>query len=420
MRQFLRSGGVALAALLLALGCRDSSEPVGPNDSPDALLHPGMQQPPSDPNALGRSVPGFGGFFLDASGTPTAYLIDSGQRGAAMRALAPWFGAEGLDPGQLRVLRGEFEYDRLERWFDAIAPEALAVPGAVFVDVDEGSNRLRIGVENAFAASGVRSALAARGIPSSAVIVEQTEPIRFAATLRSPVRPVQGGLQINFGQYLCSIGFNASKNGVRSFVTASHCTNRQGGVEGTQYYQPLSPTYGGASAVIATEVADPKYFKGGACPRGRVCRYSDASRAAYSAATGYVLGAIEKTTGVNNGSLTLSGSSFSVNGTSNGTQGGTANKVGRTTGWTQGKITNTCVTTNVSGGHITLICQSFVGAKVGGGDSGSPVFLGSGGTLSSVPLAGVLWGSNQSGSSFVYSPISNVQRSGELGPLTVH
>jgi hypothetical protein len=36
-----------------------------------------------------------------------------------------------------------------------------------------------------------------------------------------------------------------------------------------------------------------------------------------------------------------------------------------------------------------------------------------------VALAGVLWGGNTAGTQFVYSPISNVQRSGELGALTV-
>ena len=88
--------------------------------------------------------------------------------------------------------------------------------------------------------------------------------------------------------------------------------------------------------------------------------------------------------------------------------------MGRTTGWSQGKITNTCVTTNVSGSNITLICQNFVKASVQAGDSGSPVFLGSGG--GSVTLAGVLWGGNSSGTSFVFSPISGIEK--ELGSLT--
>jgi hypothetical protein len=418
MRRSLWLHAGSTGALLLAAACRDASEPTGPSNTPDPLLRTAAQQPSPDPNALGRSVAGFGGFFLDASGAPTAYLTDPRQRGAAMRALAPWFSSQGLTPDQLRVLRGDFDYAQLQRWFDGGSPEAMAVRGAVFADLDEGSNRLRFGVENSAAMTGIRTALAARGIPGTAVIVEQTEPIRFMTTLRQLVRPVQGGLQINFSQYLCSIGFNASANGVRSFITASHCTNQQGGTEGTTYYQPLSPQFGGTSGVIATEVADPKYSKLLAgCPVGRVCRYSDASRAAYSSNTAYVLGAIEKTTGPNNNSLTINGS-FQISGTSNGTQGGTANKVGRTTGWTQGIITNTCVTTNVSGTHITLLCQNFVSAKVGAGDSGSPVFNGSGSGLTNVSLAGVLWGGNQSGTQFVYSQFSRIQQ--ELGTLTVH
>jgi hypothetical protein len=92
--------------------------------------------------------------------------------------------------------------------------------------------------------------------------------------------------------------------------------------------------------------------------------------------------------------------------------GQTVNKVGRTTGWTQGLVTNTCVNTGVSGSNIVQLCQTFVSAGVGGGDSGSPVFRGT----SSVTLVGILWGGNSSGTQFVYSPIANIEQ--ELGALT--
>jgi hypothetical protein len=55
-----------------------------------------------------------------------------------------------------------------------------------------------------------------------------------------------------------------------------------------------------------------------------------------------------------------------------------------------------------------------VKARVGAGDSGSPVFIGSG--SSSVKLAGILWGGNTSGTTFVFSPMSGIER--ELGSLT--
>jgi hypothetical protein len=90
------------------------------------------------------------------------------------------------------------------------------------------------------------------------------------------------------------------------------------------------------------------------------------------------------------------------------------NKVGRTTGWTQGVVTNTCVNTGVSGSNIVQLCQTFVSAGVGGGDSGSDVFGLTGGN--SVRLLGILWGGNGAGTQFVYSPITNVEQ--ELGPLT--
>src|SRR5690242_5696337 len=148
-------------------------------------------------------------------------------------------------------------------WFQAASPEALALPGTVFAYHDQATNRLVFGVENAAATAGVRGALARLGIPASAVTIRETDPIYQVATLRDRVRPVIAGLQINFGNFLCSVGFNADDAGARSFITASHCTNTQGGVEGTTYTQPTATVDG---TVIATEVEDPVYFKGGQCP----------------------------------------------------------------------------------------------------------------------------------------------------------
>ena len=60
-----------------------------------------------------------------------------------------------------------------------------------------------------------------------AVIVERADPIVQVASLQNVVdRPVRAGVQINFPGFLCSIGFNAARQGIRGFVTASHCTSR--------------------------------------------------------------------------------------------------------------------------------------------------------------------------------------------------
>jgi hypothetical protein len=299
-------------------------------------------------------------------------------------------------------------------WFNRASPEVLALPGAVFADHDESADQLVVGVDNPAAVRGVQSAMTRLGIPAAAYQVRVTEPIYQLATLRDAFRPTQAGIQIHFGQYVCTLGFNVDHSGGRSFVTNSHCTNRQGGTEGTTYYQPLSSVNG---TVIATEAADPQYFKGGVCPRGKTCRYSDASRALYSSSTASSRGIIAKTTGPNNGSLTTSGT-IAINAQDNSTSsfaiGTVVNKIGRTTGWTQGQVTNTCVHTNVSGSRVTQLCQTFVSAGVGGGDSGSPVFRITG--TDQATLVGILWGGSSSGTSFVFSPLKQIQQ--ELGAVT--
>jgi hypothetical protein len=316
---------------------------------------------------------------------------------------------------QSAIIAGQ---DPLAAWFERSSPVVLALPGTVFADHDEAAGQLVFGVEHAAAINGVRHALAALGIPAAAYSVEITSPIYAVASLRDRWRPTQGGIQIHFGQYLCTLGFNVDHSGGRSFITNSHCTNKQGGTEGTQYYQPTSSVDG---TVIATEAADPTYFRGGACPRGRICRYSDSARALYTSSVSSTRGAIAKTAVVNNGSLEVAGA-FTITSQDNTTTsfatGTTLNKVGRTTGWTQGNVTRTCVNTNVSGSNITQLCQTFVehssATLVAGGDSGSNVFRITSGD--NVQLVGILWGGSSNGRLFVFSPLKQVQD--ELGSLT--
>jgi hypothetical protein len=409
----------AAGSIVLAGACTDASERLGPADqSHEPELPTRTQQPSLDnPIALARGVPGFGGFFLDRAGRPTVYLTDPAQRGAAAAALAPFLRARGLDPARLEVARGNYEYARLQRWFGAASPAALSIPGAVFADLDEAGNRLRIGVANAAAAAQVRRAATSLGIPTNAVVVQTVQPIRNAATLRGKVRPILGGLQLNFSILACSIGFSAlTPAGQKSFITASHCTLIQGGTEATQYFQPFFLT---AYITIGKEVADPVYVGGGACPAGRVCRYSDAARASYSSSTTFTLGGIGRTTGANTGSITLAATPLKISEESTTDQfpiGEVAGKVGRTTGWTTGPVSATCADVNVDGTNITQLCQTLVDGKVGAGDSGSPVFFEK--PDGTVKLAGILWGGNTEGTLFAFSPLANIERPGELGPLT--
>ncbi|HSA54937.1 MAG TPA: hypothetical protein VLE53_04495 [Gemmatimonadaceae bacterium] len=308
----------------------------------------------------------------------------------------------------------------LDQVFDRAWPEVMALPGTVFADHEEVGNRLVFGVEHAGAARGVSIALSRMGIPASAFEVRVVPPIHQVATLQQRHRPTIGGIQIHFSRFVCTMGFNATDGTERSFITNSHCTRKQGGVEGTEYSQPtrtVDPT------VIAVEVEDPAYMAGGTgiCPRNRSCRFSDAARARYNAGTGSTQGVIARTSGPNNGSLEVVGS-FSVtsqdNATTNFPSGTQVNKVGRTTGWTQGSVTGTCVHTAVQGSKIMQLCQTFVESPddvlVGGGDSGSGVFRITSGN--NVQLLGILWGGSSNGQLFVFSPLKQIRD--ELGAIT--
>ena len=403
-RDILR--GVVLSALVLA-AC-DNLEPISPN-TPLTRAEARIAVPqPTDQSALADAIPGFGGMFLDENGTPTVYVMDVRDAARARAALSRFAEEQGVPEEMIQVVQARHSFDDLNSWYNRAWPDAMDVPGAVFSDLDEANNRILFGVEHAGAANAVRGVAARFGIPVSALEVRVVEPIELAATLRDKVRPIVGGVQIHFGNYLCTLGFNASFNGVAAFVTNSHCTNTQGGVEGTTYAQPtrtIDPT------VIATEVADPTYFRGGVCPRSKRCRYSDSSRANYSSGfTQFDLGGIAN---VAEGSITITGTT-SITGEADANRtpvavGGTVTKVGRTTGRSTGNVTNTCVNTSVSGSNIMQLCQTFVAAAVGSGDSGSNVLQGS-------TLVGILWGGGTN--TFVFSPLRSIKD--ELGNFTAH
>jgi hypothetical protein len=326
--------------------------------------------------------------------------------------------AAPVSPEALTPAAAAFAAGQPAAAFSRASAEVLALPGTVFADFEETSGRLRFGIEHERAEPAVRQTLARLGIQASAYDVEVTEPIHFVASLQDQWDPTEGGVQIGFQGFVCTLGFNADDGSERSLVTASHCSRRQGATDGTAYYQ--ASRFGDGSAV-ATEVEDAKFFRGGDCPRGRKCRYSDATRALYAAGAASTRGAIAKTAGPNDGSIDVTGS-FAVTAQDNVTTdfavGTTVNKIGRTTGWTQGNVTASCVDVNVFASNITLLCQTFVrdpgeAQVVGGGDSGAGVFRITGGN--NVDLIGLLWGGNESNTEFIFSPLKLIRD--ELGGL---
>jgi len=409
-------GVVVLCALLAAPFNSNTGKAAKSNPAAPGLAQPGGGETLDDQfAAIAREVPGFGGMFFDQDGTLQVYMV--GQKGPAPDALMASLdnaiareigGGESLSRSGMEIIEGQYSFMDLHRWQQQISPEVLALPDAVYTDVADARNRIEIGVtDSPGMKETVEAYLSKLGIPIEAVSIVETKPV--FPELRSRRRPLRGGLQINFGGFLCTLGFIAVRQGITGFVTNSHCTNTQGGVEGTVYNQPSAS---GTTNRIGQEIADPTYFTGGQCPAGRRCRFSDSSfaRAPHPSgpAVATALGTVARPAV---GSFTWNGvDTFTITGESAPVVGQAITKVGRTTGRTSGTIQQTCATFNVGGSNITQLCQSRGSYASAGGDSGSPIIRIT--TLPNAVLVGIHWGSGG-----VFSPITGIQMGGELGAV---
>ncbi len=418
-----RTLSFSLPILALALPCAALSAP---------LRLPELARSVDDELVqMGRKVPGFGGMFYDEQGYPTVYLREPGSVVAlsALKSLGE----------EVRVLRGDFEFEQLIQWKQALRP-ALALPGVVFLDADEARNRVVIGIDATQGKSLDRDRLgkelAARGVPAAAVVYQEVQPFRELAgsadvdkagtrtNILKTLRPVPGGVQLTYPNppliFFCTIGFNAYLDGAFGFVTNSHCSTERGVVDHGRYSQGDQD-----SATLATEIADPPYFTDPPCPTGRKCRYSDSAFAQYDN-NSTKLGSFRKLARTaardpEQGSVALKPASARFTISDVGAPplvGEVVNKVGRTSGWTYGRVASSCVDVNSFATVYTLFCQHIVQGGSGGGDSGSPVFSWTRGN--NVKLLGILWAGgadNRGNTLFSFSPVANIEQ--ELGALRV-
>ncbi len=364
--------------------------------------------------SIESELAGFGGFYIE---NDTLVIVSSEVYPTAN--ILRWTVANSLTKlrpdiammalvGRIQVVGGDFSFRQLHSIKESLTLNPL--PKVVLVDVDERRNRVLVGVEDEGAVDDVMAILSDRGVSLDAVIVEVVEPIVPLASLRDRVRPVAGGLQIAFPLTppyvgVCTLGFVAIRGGVLGYVTNDHCTSQSGVVDGTVHHQPLPDN------AVGVEIVDPPFFTTD-CPPGYVCRYSDAIFGQAFTSGIMDFGKLMRTAGI--GSLEIVGRWNIVGESAFPVLGEVLNKVGRTTGWTQGSVINTCVTTFVYGTNWVRFCQDRVAANVEGGDSGSPVFKVIDPAAGNVVLYGVLWGG--SSGSFVFSNMYNIER--ELGPLT--
>ena len=428
MSTFRRYVPILTVGFAVLAGCRDEIPvPTGPDAIPAS---PSLETSPDDAQGLERpheaqfqkissQLPGFGGYYYDQEGNMVALLTDPDEEKQALELLYPILRERSLgerekSTGQIVVEKAQYPYRQLSAWRDQASDRVLGVREVQYTDLDEARNRFVIGVSSEGAKEEAAKILSESRVPLEAVIFEETKPIEEMLSLQDFARPIEGGYQIQRADGgTCTLGFNAFYGGKATFLTNSHCTNSFWKLDGVNIFQNTVAAW----KLVGTEAADPSSWGCGFLWIFN-CRWSDAAVIQRAGGVAANHARIARTTfwatGLgNSGSLTVNPNNprMTITGEYSFPVGGEMfDKMGRTTGWTYGFVTKTCVDVNKSGLRRVL-CQDFIGQMHADfGDSGSPIFRWHGNT---VTLAGLLWGGN--GQEVVMSAMWNIEK--DVGPL---
>lgn len=124
--------------------------------------------------------PGFGGVFLSNRQTVLNIYLAEDENDPERWEEDRQALEELLDPQsglKLNVIKGDYTITQLSEWYDLMKSEGIwDQDGVHMIDLDEGMNRLYIGVVNERDVDGVYTFLEGTGIPREAVTVEAVEP----------------------------------------------------------------------------------------------------------------------------------------------------------------------------------------------------------------------------------------------------
>ena len=417
-------------ALFAVVGCADASGPTNrlartiPQYQLTAALEGRFERGTEDDILrVENFLPGLGGIYVD-KGSLVVYVPPEMSRQDALGKLALGSTLLNLDPamrqqmtsGQKIILRpAKFPFSQLVAWVEGGVGGVLSIPGVTGIDANETTNRVTIFVLDESAGFAALATARAAGLPKDAI---ETRVVRRAALtygLRGTFYWPAGGVQIqNEGDHYCSIGFNDTYQNVKGFWTAGHCSKY--GNTGNQsldehFYQP---TYSGGSvgtAIMRSEIT----LSDTACGSAIFCGQVDAMYVQYDNPLRWEskVAQLEGLTSLAPDTTPVIGdiSAYWTNvnlGVSPTTwwAGMPVDKVGRSTGWTRGKLKNTCVPKTFNVG-ITLsvhyFCNDVIGVDsvspsvvnipyVGSGDSGGPVFISNNVASSELKAMGIIIG----------------------------
>lgn len=238
---------------------------------------------------IGRRVPEFGGMYLaEDNSVLYVYVLDGAKSSLGIeevkRAIDDVLKDSPTQRRELRLIPARYSMLQLYEWYAKLQSFVFTNPNVVMTDLDEGRNRIEIGVDSLEETGALEKLLASADIPRKAVVFQvRARPQLAAHSLqdRATGGAMEGGYQITGqGLFACTLGFNVVRGGVAGLVTAGHCTDPTphdwlGGVDGTEFFQPSSGVNGTA---IGEETIDPDFSSDPPlCEAGKVCRYSDAA-----------------------------------------------------------------------------------------------------------------------------------------------
>lgn len=385
----LRAAGLlTIVGIAFSAGCRHDRlvrpSDAGANTRISALAHQ-LDVRPEEAMfaALAFDVPSSAGFFLDDRGRVVVVVRDQHDDPAAVASTRRVLASSSRDAvvrsGDIVIQRGEYTFFQLAGWRDLVFDDILGrIEGVVSLDLSETDNRVVIGLSGAvtsFQHSAILQELAQVGIDTQAVLLRTMSPEqstevssfdfrggRFADSVATFAHwdTIVGGVPIAWKEVIhpsvpsyiirgCTAGVVVDRGSVRGVVAASHCSNVYWGLDlafqDGRIFQPdtMRP--------IAVEHTDPQGWSCGFLGVDE-CRNSDASFfSTYSGIT-TTRGLIARTLASagpssGNGSFIVDQARpyFIIDDVDDGQMivGQHVHKVGKTTGWTWGVITDTCV-----------------------------------------------------------------------------
>jgi len=433
-RYFALALAISLACAASA-GAEEKKEETRGEQSPPEAAKPATSPLAATDAALRASFKEYVGLSSDAKGTVWLTLSKGADLDAAGNlAREVWIKSAGKER---REYLPHFDFitavatpGELNEAF-AKMRDVLSLKDVVSLDMNEACGCLTIGIASDSAYEQVAWFAGKQGIAKHWIKTVVTPPTVRFLNLRDKYRPTMGGIEIRFplpNNFIgnCSMGLPTFSfaTGTYGFLTASHCTEgTQGKMNGTELFQGAFTT----ANKIGVETLDLELFTSAdntACPMNRLCRFSDAAFIEYSQQDLGITGRIKRPKDKCTAACGLDVERATddirmVYGISGLFTGTVVDKVGRTTGWTGGAITNTCEDVNISekdaAGNfvdtgITLLCQVRTDMISAGGDSGGPIFEFRP-TYGAGAFAGILWGGNST--TTVYSPINLIDA--ELG-----